>query len=263
VSREGDLEGLRVVVTRPRAQAAAFTRLLEGSGAEVIELPTIEIVEPADWGPADEAMDRLGSYRMGVFTSANGVRRFLDRLSSRGHPLDRVRALRLVAIGPATAGALQSRGLEVEIVPEEYRAEGVVDAVATAAGGSLAGMAVLLPRALEAREVLPEGLRALGAQVDVVPVYRTVLPEGGVERAQEVLRAGVDVITFTSSSTVTNFVRLIGAERIPGVLGGAVIGCIGPITGATAQAAGLEVVIQPRDYTVEGFHAALVEHFRS
>jgi uroporphyrinogen III methyltransferase/synthase len=262
VSPEGSLAGLRVVVTRPRGQAAAFTRLLEGSGAEVIELPTIEIVEPEDWGPADRAMDRLGSYGMGVFTSANGVVRFLDRLESQGHSLEEFRSLRLVAIGPVTARALEARGLAVEIVPAEYRAEGVVDAVAGLGAGSLEGMSVLLPRALEAREVLPESLRALGARVDVVPVYRTVLPERGRERAAEILQAGVDVITFTSSSTVRNFVRLVGAEHVPEALGGAAVGCIGPITAVTARAAGLAVDIQPREYTVEGFHAALVDHFR-
>jgi uroporphyrinogen III methyltransferase/synthase len=263
MSPERPLKGKRVVITRPRAQAEAFSRLLRASGAEVVELPTIEIVEPSDWSPVDVALQHLSSYRIAIFTSANGVARFLGRMRQRGHASEELRDLQLVAIGPATADALTSCGLDVDIVPEEYRAEGVVEVVARAAGGRLDGIRVLLPRALKAREVLPEGLRALGAEVDVVPVYRTTLPAGGRERAATVFRERVDVITFTSSSTVQNFLRLMGPEETGRMLHGVAVACIGPITAETAQANGLEVSILPGEYTVEALHHALERYFRT
>jgi uroporphyrinogen III methyltransferase/synthase len=225
-----------------------------------VELPTIEIVEPPDWEPADAALERLGSYAMAIFTSVNGVERFLERLVQRGGDLGPLRAMRLVAIGPATAAALTARGLEVAIVPKAYRAEGVLEAIDAAA--DVRDSRVLLPRAMEAREVLPEGLRAMGARVDVVPVYRTRLPDVDRGTAERLLH-GIDMITFTSSSTVRNFVRLVGEDRAVGILAGAAVGCIGPITGETARDSGLRVDVQPEDYTVEAFHDAIVDFFRA
>lgn len=258
---EGALKGVRVLVTRPRAQADAFARLLEKSGATVLVLPTVEIVAPQDWSAADEAMRRLADYRMLIFTSANGVERFLARLEEQGKSPETLRRMQCVAIGPATADAARASGLNVGIVPQVYRAEGVVQAVAEAVGDDLQGLKILLPRALKAREVLPQELRKLGARVDVVPVYRSVVPEEAGRRLRECLDAGVDLATFTSSSTVHNFARLVEQEGLGPRLQDVVVACIGPITADTATANGLEVSISPREYTVESLYQAVVEYF--
>ncbi|HKV44171.1 MAG TPA: uroporphyrinogen-III synthase, partial [bacterium] len=217
------------------------------------------------YAEADRAIDRLGDYRWIVFTSQNGVAAFLDRLRVRGGSLRALEHHALAAIGPATTGALRARGLRVDLAPTEFIAEALVEAFA---GGSsagpgrhtrLRGARVLLPRALEARSVLPEGLRALGALVDVVPVYRTE-----AERAQSpavrrrLLDGEVDAVTFTSSSTVRGFVEVLGPEA-PRVAGRALIACIGPVTAATARECGLPVGVVARDYTIPGLVAALRE----
>jgi uroporphyrinogen III methyltransferase/synthase len=258
---EGALQGVRVLVTRPRAQADAFARLLEESGATVLVLPTVEIVEPEDWSAADDALRRLADYRMLIFTSANGVDRFLARLEEQGQSRQALRQMQCVAIGPATADAARASGLSVGIVPQEYRAEGVVQAVSEALGDHLEGLRILLPRALKAREVLPRELRKLGAKVDVVPVYRSVVPQGAGRRLRECLEEGVDLATFTSSSTVHNFARLVEQEGLGPRLQEVVVACIGPITADTATANGLDVSILPGEYTVEALHQAVVEHF--
>jgi len=267
VSGSTPLDGVRAVVTRARSQAGALSRLLRDAGAEVVELPTIELREPDDWGPADAALERLGSYRMAIFTSANGVERFLGRLEARGGQPGDLGDLRLAAIGPSTAGVLTAHGLTVELIPKEYRAEAVLEAAAAMLGltgerTDAVSVRVLIPRALEAREVLPDGLRALGAEVDVVPVYRTVLPEDSRSRCEEVFGAGVDLITFTSSSTVRNFVRMAGADRVGALLRDVVVASIGPITAETAREAGIGVDIQPEEYTVEGLTGSVTQFFR-
>ena len=257
------LAGVRVLVTRAGPRAEPLSQLLAAAGAEVVRLPTIEIRDPEDWGPADAAIGRLGAYALFIFTSANAVERFLARIDERGKGIDALAGGEVVAIGPATAKALRSRGVSVAAVPEEFRAEGALaEAQRLLARRPLAGPArVLLPRALEGRDVLPEALRAQGAEVDVVPVYRTVLPQGGAEQAREVLQRGVDLITFTSSSTVRNFARLLGVEDLQGLVGAAAIGCIGPITAATAREAGLRVDLQPGESTLEALVQVAEEFF--
>jgi len=257
------LEDVRALVTRPRAQAASLCRLLQRSGAEVLAIPTVEIVEPEDWTPVDAALRSLGRYDMAIFTSANGVERFLQRLELQKQDLQELAGLQLVAIGPATAESLRSSGLSVAIVPEEYRAEGVVDAVVAARSTGLAGLRVLLPRALKARQVLPDQLRELGATVDVVPVYRSIIPPGTGQRLQDAFEERVDLVTFTSSSTVRHFIKLVGQELAQEVLAGTVVACIGPITAATATEAGLEVAVLPQEYTVESLHQAVVRYFQA
>jgi uroporphyrinogen III methyltransferase/synthase len=217
----------------------------------VLAVPTVEIVEPEDWTPVDAAVRCLSDYDMAIFTSANGVERFLQRMQAQGHAEEDLGGLQLVAIGPATAEVLRSRGFNVQIVP------------AAARSASLEGLRVLVPRALKARAVLPDGLRQLGAKVDVVPVYRSIIPPGTGPRLQEAFEERVDLVTFTSSSTVDNFIQLVGAEQVQELLARTVVACIGPITAATATEGGLRVTVLPQDYTVESLHQAVVQYFQA
>lgn len=249
------LESRTVVVTRARTQAGALVRLLEDAGAEVLAFPTIAIADPEDFAPLDEAIRNLDVYAWLVLTSANAVERFFARLWLADKDARHLAGLRVAAVGPATAGAIEARGVRPDFVPGEHVGEGVLEGLI--ARGVGAGSRVLLPRALEAREVLPDELRARGALVDVVPAYRTV-PGDGDAAVLERMRAGdVDAVTFTSSSTVRNFVRL--AEGVD--LGAMVVATIGPITSATARALGMTVAVEPEEYTVPALVEALGAHF--
>jgi len=249
------LTGKRVVVTRARAQAATLVRLLEERGAEVLALPVIEIVDPPDFGPVDEAIRSLDLYSWAVFTSSNAVDRFFARMAEADKDARHMHGLRIAAVGPATADALGRNGIRPDFVPDEYVGEGVLDGLCVRGVGG--GSRVLLPRALEAREVLPDELRARGAQVDVVPVYRTV-PGTGDPEVLARLRAGdVDAVTFTSSSTVRNFARLAEGVDLTGVA----VACIGPVTAATARELGMRVDVEPAEYTVPALVEALAAHF--
>jgi len=253
------LAGKRVIVTRARAQARALADRLEADGAEVLVFPCIEIVDPEDFAPVDASLARLGDYDWAVFTSVNTVERLFARAAALGIDLkdaaSRAPELRVAAVGPATAAALLGRGVTPDFVPEEHVGEGVVEGLLARGVGE--GSRVLLPRALEARELLPTELGARGVQVDVVPVYRTV-PGAGDPGVLERIRAGeADAVTFTSSSTVRNFVRLTeGAD-----LSGLVVASIGPVASRTAQELGLHVDVQPSEYTVPALVQALGEHF--
>lgn len=249
------LEGTTVVVTRARAQAGALARLLEDAGAEVLAFPTIEIADPESFEELDEAIRNLDVYHWLVLTSANAVERFFARLWFADKDARHLAGLRVAAVGPATARAIEARGVRSDFVPSEHVGEGVLDGLLDRGVGE--GVRVLLPRALEAREVLPAELRAHGARVDVVPAYRTV-PGDGDPAVLERLRAGdVDAVTFTSSSTVKNFVRLVGDFD----LGSAVVACIGPVTAETARELGLKVSVEPEAYTLPALVEALGAHF--
>jgi len=251
------LFGRRVVVTRARAQAGGLSAELEGLGAEVREFPTIEVKPPEDFEPLDGAIRTLDSFDWLVFTSVNGVEAFLERLRHHGLDLRAVpRGARVAAIGPATAGALEAVGLRVDVVPEEFRAEALIDAIKD---GSLAGKRVLIPRAKVAREVLPEKLREAGAEVVVPPAYETVPSSEGKEALAKELAAGrIDCVSFTASSTVENFVGAFGAEEAARLLAGARVVCIGPITADTARGFGLGVDAEAREYTIPGLVEAVV-----
>ncbi|MFQ5847166.1 MAG: uroporphyrinogen-III C-methyltransferase [Candidatus Methylomirabilales bacterium] len=255
---EKPLFGRRIVVTRAREQQGDFADLLEGYGAEVIECPTIAILPPEDWRPLDQGLERIGSYHWVVFTSANGVRRFIGRLRERGGDLRDLHGVRVAAIGPATAAALQEAGLRPDLVPDEYRAEAILKTL----DGDLTGVRFLIPRAAKAREVLPAGLRERGAQVEVVPAYRTVRVADRTGAVLDRLRAGqVDAVTFTSSSTVVSFVDMFRGEDLPALLKDVVVACIGPITAETAAHYGLVVDLVPSAFTVPSLAEALVGHF--
>jgi uroporphyrinogen III methyltransferase/synthase len=254
------LFGRRIVVTRAREQASDFKTLLAELGACCIEFPTIGIEPPPSWEPLDAGVSHLQTYDWVVFTSVNGVRFFMERLRFAGLDARQLHGLRLAAIGPKTAEALEQRGLRPDLVPEEYRAESILDGLSSE---QLKGRRFLLPRAMVARDVLPETLRRKGAHVDVVPAYQTVLPRERSTEVAERLRSGeVDCLTFTSSSTVSNFFSLFENDSIIPLLKGVCIACIGPITAKTAQQHGLEVDVMPSEYTIAGLARAISAHFQ-
>jgi uroporphyrinogen III methyltransferase/synthase len=242
----------RIVVTRAREQAGRFSGMLREQGAHAIELPTIEIRPPGDWAGLDAAIAELESYDWVLFTSANGVRFFIERLDASGKDLRCLRG-KVCAIGPATAERLRSLHIQVDLMPEEYVAESVLEAFQSQ---DLDGKRVLLPRAKVARDVIPVELTKRGAVVDVVPAYQTVVPEESAKLAAEIFEGDSRPhwITFTSSSTVTNFARLCPIERLRGVK----IASIGPVTSQTIRQLGLTVDLEPARYTMEGLVEALV-----
>jgi len=237
------LFGRKVVVTRAREQASELVDRLHRLGAETVELPAITIDEPGDGGAALRgAALRVGHYDWVIFTSANAVERFCARL----HDARSLAGVRVAAIGPGTAGALRSFGVEPDLVPENFVAESLIEVFPFGNGE------VLLPRAAVAREVLPESLRAKGWRVDVVEAYLTRPAEPSASALAEAGKA--DAITFTSSSTVTNFLHVAGLDAVPPV-----VVCIGPVTAETARAAGLTVDVVAEEHTIDGLVQALVE----
>jgi uroporphyrinogen III methyltransferase/synthase len=237
------LFGRRVVVTRAREQASDLSSRLAALGADVVEVPSIALADPSDGGAALSAgAGRAGDYDWAVFTSVNTVERFFAQL----HDARDLGGVLVAAIGPGTAAALARAGVVADLVPESYVAESLLDAFPAGAGR------VLLPRAAVARDVLPDGLAAKGWTVDVVEAYRTEpVPASGDLIAAA---ATADAITFTSSSTVTNFLDTAGADAVP-----ALVVCIGPITAGTAAARGLRVDAVAAEHTIDGLVAALCD----
>ncbi len=253
------LFGKRILVTRAREQAGELSQLLRSYGGDPIECPTIQIVPPAGWSELDEALAGLNRYHWLVFTSVNGVRPFMERLRHNGLDARALSGLKLCCIGPRTAEELARHGLHADLVPSEFQAEGVIE-VLKAAG--VAGQRVLIPRAEVAREILPEQLRALEAEVQVVTVYRTILPSVDVERLKEFFRQReMHVVTFASSSTVRNFCQLFkNPEEMKELTAQSAVACIGPITAQTAAEAGLSVTIMPAENTIPALAEAIVRH---
>jgi uroporphyrinogen III methyltransferase/synthase len=245
------LFGRRIVVTRAREQSDALASRLRALGADAIELPTIEIVPAADYAPLDCAILSLSSYDWLIFTSANGVRFFMDRLDRSPADLRDLRA-RICAIGPATRAAVEALHLKVDLMGAEYVAEGLLAAFAPY---DLKGARVLLPRAAVARDLVPAELSRRGARVDVVEAYRTVVPADAAERISTVFKTKPDAITFTSSSTVQNFVAAAGSAS---VLDGVSVASIGPITSETARKLGIAVTAQARQFTLDGLLEAVL-----
>lgn len=254
------LFGKRIVTTRAQEQAAEFSQLLTAYGAESVELPTIQLVPPASWEAVDQAIGRIDQYDWLIFTSVNGVTPFMQRVQAMGKDARAFAKLRICCIGPRTALALEQYGLKADLIPAEYQAEGVIKILAKE---NVRGSRVVIPRAEVAREILPDQLRELGAQVDVIPVYRTIAPAVDMEPFKQQLQEGrIDVLTFTSSSTVRNFVELVGgAESARHLVAQAVIACIGPITAQTAEEYGLAVTILPTENTVPALAEAIAKHF--
>jgi uroporphyrinogen-III synthase len=271
------LQGLRVLVTRPEGQAEDFVERLRDLGAEPVVCATIRIVPPADWAPLDQALRQLADYDWVIFTSVNGVRSVCERLADLNLPITRLACARLAAIGPATRQALAEQDLAVALMPHKYVAEAILDEI-----GHVAGQRILLPRADIARKALADGLRSMDAQVDEVTAYCTVAATSGQTSGQEIpgqetlglasasalmrvpaLPAGpLDVATFTSPSTVRNFLALLETAGRPAAsyLAGAQVACIGPITAQAAREAGLPVHIEATEHTVDGLIQALIAY---
>jgi uroporphyrinogen III methyltransferase / synthase len=254
------LFGTTVLVTRPREQAGEFADLLAGSGARVLTMPTIAIVPPADWGPLDRAIADLARYDWVIFTSVNGVRFFFDRLRALGRDARALGRARFCAIGPRTAEALAGQGFKADLVPKEYQAEGVLEAIKKE---DMKGARILIARAKVARDLLPEELRARGADVTVAVAYRTVRPEAdGAALKEHLRRHEIGVVTFTSSSSVRNFVELFADwAEASALTANAVVACIGPITAETAESYGLKVGIRAKENTIPALAEAIVSHF--
>jgi uroporphyrinogen III methyltransferase/synthase len=252
---ERPLAGRRVLVTRAEPQASEFSRLLEALGAIAVQIPTIEIRPVVDSPAISAALERLPETRLVVFTSANAVNIFCDLLVAAGYDLGRLRAPKLCAIGSETARALESRDLEPALVAGEYTAEGLVDALGD---WDLEGARVLVPRAAVGRDVLPELLARRGAAVELLTVYETVLPAAAAQQLTDLFAGrGVDVITFTSSSTVQNFASALAGRPIQDLVRGARIACMGPVTARTAADLGLPADIVAREFTTRGLAAAI------
>ncbi len=252
------LFGKGVVITRPEPQAESFAALLHEQGARAIHFPTIQIVPPESWTALDDALEHLDDYAWIIFTSANGVRFFFQRLQEQGRDIRALKNIRISTIGPATAVILEKMGVKVDLVPKEYISEGVVKAFQ---GQDIRGARILLPRAEMARDVIPAGLEKMGARVDVVTVYRTISSGRRPEELDSLIKEGkVDVITFTSPSTVTCFQEIMGRDYVlpPRVK----IAAIGPVTAAAVHKAGLKVDILQETYTIEGLVAGMQDFFR-
>ncbi|MEC7641422.1 MAG: uroporphyrinogen-III synthase [Nitrospinota bacterium] len=252
------LFGKTIVVTRSEDQSKTFTNLLLERGAEPFSFPVIQTVAPADWGPMDEALGRLHEYDGLIFTSVNGVKFFTQRLSHLKKDIRELKGVRLYAIGPKTAQAVQELGIRVDVVPEEFVAESLLESLGKE---NVEGKYFLLPRAKEARKTLPDTLASWGAVIDVIPAYETLKPDSKDDALPEKLKRGeIDCITFTASSTVKNFMAMLGKNYLASLTTTAVA-CIGPITAKTAEELGLRVDIVPQEFTVEGLVAALEKHF--
>jgi uroporphyrinogen-III synthase len=267
--KQSPLRGVRVLVGRARHQAGALSAELRKQGALVIEIPFIEIRKPRSFNPLDSSLRNLHTYDWLILTSVNGVEAMWERMSRLGLSLDGNRErhhsqrdrLRVAAIGPATKNAIEQRGTRVDVVPREYVAESVVRSLKS----RVRGKRVLLVRARIARDVIPQELRRAGAHVDVVEAYETVVPRASRTRLQQVMknpRRRPHVVTFTSSSTVKNFVELLGARKSSksraAQLHGVQAASIGPVTSATLRNLGLPVQIAAKEFTIPGLVSAIL-----
>lgn len=264
------LFGKKIVVTRAREQASDFADLLKENGADVIEFPTIEIVPPKKWDGIDRAISKLSTphpalsskgrgnyYDWAVFTSANGVKYFVERLKKLGKDIRELKGIKICAIGPKTKQEIEALGIRVDFMPKEYRAEGIIKGL-----GRVKNKNILIPRAEVAREILPEELVKKGAKVDVVTAYRTVKPKNKTDEIRELFKQGrVDVVTFTSSSTVANFLDMFKKGEGVEFLKSVKVASIGPITRDTAKSFGIETLIMPKKYTIPKLADEIVKYF--
>ncbi|HUO59618.1 MAG TPA: uroporphyrinogen-III synthase [Candidatus Acidoferrales bacterium] len=257
------LAGWRILVSRAKTQAGALSDSLRQFGAQVLEIPFIEIRPPRSYKGLDDSVKLIGEYDWLILTSVNGVNAMFERMATLNVPTSELERVKIVAIGPATRSAIEKHGLKVAVTPKEYVAESIVEALS----GKVKGLRVLLCRAKIARDVIPRELRKMGAYLDVVEAYETVIPQASRVKLRAVLRdpkRRPHVITFTSSSTVKNYVGLLGirsgkSKLVTGVLNAS----IGPVTSETLRHFELSVDLQATEYTIPGLVAAIVRHANS
>jgi uroporphyrinogen III methyltransferase/synthase len=257
------LFGRRVLVTRPKEQARDLVQRLEAMGAEAIEAPMIRIVPPDDYAPLDGAIARVAEFDWLIFTSANAVDAFVDRLLDGPRDLRALKGVKLCVVGPVTGERLARYGLKVDLTPDEYRAEALARAIAERT--DVRGQKILLPHADIARELLADELRRLGADVTEVVAYRTTVADAECEDEPDVYRMllerRIDVVTFTSASAVRNFVRIVGAEPAADLLASTAVAVIGPVTAEAAAQYNIATTIVPQSYTIPALVDAIVRHF--
>ncbi len=254
------LFGRRIVVTRARAQASEVVSILAEKGAEVLEFPTIKIKPLKSYSLLDQELKTLSSCDWLIFTSVNGVHFFLKRLKEKGHDIRSLAGVKLCAIGPATQEALEEKGLKVDLIPKEFVAESVVKKFKESI--DLKGKKILIPRAQEARELLAQELHKLGAKVKEVPVYETVVDQAGKEMILEKMqKCPPHAVTFTSSSTVKNFIELVGKKTLKSIFKETKFVSIGPVTTKTAKSLGIKVAAQAKEHTIPGLIEAIEKLF--
>jgi uroporphyrinogen III methyltransferase/synthase len=254
------LFGKRIVLTRERTQAGRFSENLERFGAEIFYLPTISIVPPESFDMADRAIDEIDTFEWMILTSANGVTGFLDRLMARGHDARDLKGIKICSVGTATARSLHERGIRTDLIPTEFRAEGIINTLAKT--GKVEGSRILIPRAEKAREILPDHLRQAGADVVVAPVYRNLPPQIDPKDLEEILvKRKTHLIVFTSPSNVNNFMSAVEQEGLKEKLSGITIACIGPVTSKAVRKAGLEVTLEPEESTLESLSESILRFY--
>lgn len=240
----------RILITRTEEQAEGFAQKLRDLGAEPVILPLITLSPPDDWGPLDQTIRELHCYDWVIFTSASGVRFFLERLYVLGYSTEHLRHVKLATIGPATAKALEQHGLSVAFVPSRYLAEAIAPEL-----GDLQKKRILLPRADIARKDLNRLLQAKGAHVEEVVAYRTRAASRKVAQVEQLFQQGIDIITFTSASTVRALAKLLPRHLLRGVT----VACIGPITARAVEEAGWRVHIVAQEHTIDGLISAILQ----
>jgi uroporphyrinogen-III synthase len=256
--KEEPLSGWRILTTRASRQSGGLAAPLREMGAEVIEIPTIEIKPPRSYNALDAALRNIGNYDWLILTSVNGVEAFFARLKKLRVAPAKLKHLQVAAIGPATQREIERHGFQVAVMPEKYIAESVVEALK----GKTEGKRVLLVRAKVARDVLPTELRKAGAKVDVAEAYETHVPSGAKAKLNRLFAhdsSRPDIVTFTSSSTATNFLELLEKDHYHG-LREIWLASIGPVTSATMLQAGFKPNIEAVDYTMEGLALAIAKH---
>ncbi|MEI7449965.1 MAG: uroporphyrinogen-III C-methyltransferase [Desulfomonile sp.] len=255
------LFGKRVIITRSREQSGKMAEKISEQGGDPILFPTITIMDPEDFKPLDESISRIGCFDWVIFTSVNGVDRFFRRFFTIREDIRDMAGPKIGAIGPVTASAIRNYGLKVDLLAKEFVAEGVLRLLSDK---EVRGKRFLIPRAEKAREILPEGIKHIGGEVEVVTVYRTGLPSAtDVDKISRMLdKKEIHAVTFTSSSTVTHFVEMLRGTDLNTLLKGVAVASIGPVTSDTARRNGLQVDVEASEYTVDGLVRSIEEYFK-
>jgi uroporphyrinogen III methyltransferase/synthase len=259
--KDKPLYGKRILITRAHNQAKELSDLIREYGGNAIEVPTIKVIPPEDWKGLDFALCRIKDYDYLIFTSVNGVKYFFLRFKKMGGKNLDLKGLKIIAIGPKTAETIISQGFKVNLIPQEYIAEGIINDLSKE---EIYGKKFLLPRSKIARNILPEKIKEYGGSIDVIEAYQTVVPFESSEKILALLKdRGIDIIVFTSSSTVRNFIKILEPYGKITLLEDIILTCIGPITASTAKEYGLKIKIIPNEYTIKALVKSLVQYYQN